>query len=71
MGAGEHKKMLKTGYVQEGGGGVIYVAFPADPEAFGRQAKTGSRYVEFDVPISTLRPGGEPGHALHPWLELE
>ncbi|WP_456356011.1 TreTu family toxin [Goodfellowiella coeruleoviolacea] len=31
-----------------------------------RQARPGSRYVEFDVPCSCLKPGGAPGWALIP-----
>jgi len=55
--------MVSSGMVQEGGGGVTYVANPADPAAYGRQAVPGSYYVEFDVPNSSLSPAGEPGWA--------
>ncbi|MFI1920499.1 putative T7SS-secreted protein [Nocardia sp. NPDC020380] len=57
----EHQKMVDTGFVQEGGGGTTYVANPADPAAFRRQAPPGSVYVEFDVPTSSISPAGEPG----------
>ena len=52
----ELAKMQKTGMVQESDSGITHVADPADPEAFGRQAKRGTVYVEFDVPSSSLEP---------------
>lgn len=55
--------MTDTGVVQEGAGGDTNVASPADPEAFVRQAASGSRYVEFDVPEDSLSQGGKAGWA--------
>jgi hypothetical protein len=63
MSAAEHQSMTDTGVVQEGAGGVTNVASPANSEAYLRQAVSGSRYVEFDVPQGTLSPGGEVGWA--------
>ncbi|WP_329562234.1 TreTu family toxin [Kitasatospora sp. NBC_01266] len=63
----EHQAMIDTGKVQAGSGGTsTYVANPADPEAYFRQAAPGSRYVQFDVPTASLKPGGEPGWAQIP-----
>jgi hypothetical protein len=59
----EHDAMAATGRVQEGAGGTTYVAHPADPAAFVRQARPGAGYVEFDVPASSLSPAGQPGWA--------
>lgn len=59
--------MIDTGKVQAGSDGLsTYVANPATPDAYFRQAAPGTRYVEFDVPTSTLKPGGEPGWAQIP-----
>jgi hypothetical protein len=63
MSAEEHGNMVSSGMVQEGSGGVTYVANPADPAAYARQAVPGSFYLEFEVPQSSLSPGGEPGWA--------
>ena len=63
MSQGEYDKMVATEMVQSGQGDRSYVAYPSDPNAFGRQAKPGSVYVEFDVPRSTVSPGGAPGWA--------
>jgi RHS repeat-associated protein len=62
----EYDAMVKTGMVQEGAGGTTYVASPADPEAYRRQAAPGTGYVEFDVPEDSLYPAGEPGWAQIP-----
>ncbi|WP_260844948.1 RHS repeat-associated core domain-containing protein [Streptomyces sp. SLBN-31] len=62
----EHSAMKDTGVVQEGAGGTTYVAHPATPEAYGRQAAPGTGYVEFDVPRGSLYPAGEPGWAQIP-----
>jgi RHS repeat-associated protein len=62
----EHQGMLDTGMVQEGRTGVINVAHPADPLSFMRQAASGSRYVEFDVPQTSLVQGGKAGWATIP-----
>jgi hypothetical protein len=61
MSPAEHEAMTDTGIVQEGAGGVTNVASPAAPEAYMRQAASGSRYVEFDVPEDSLSPGGKAG----------
>jgi RHS repeat-associated protein len=66
MSQGEHEAMTETGMVQEGGGGTTYVAYPADPAAYGQQAAAGSRYVEFDVPQDSLAPAGKEGWAQIP-----
>ena len=58
--------MVRTGEVQVGGGGTTYVAHPPSMSAYERQATPGSLYVEFDVPATTLRPGGAPGWAQIP-----
>jgi hypothetical protein len=60
MSQGEYDAMVRTGMVQRGGGGLTYVVHPADPEAY-RSARPGSVYAEFDVPRSSLIPGGRPG----------
>lgn len=52
MGKEEYDLMLKTGKVQEGAGGLTYVIFPSDPDAFP-QAKPGALYVTFDIPKET------------------
>ncbi|NNB95306.1 hypothetical protein HJC10_13805 [Corallococcus exiguus] len=51
----EYKAMQATGKVQESFTGTTYVAYPASPEAYMSQAKPGSFYVEFDVPMSTIK----------------
>lgn len=50
MSQAEYDAMVKSGKVQESFSGTTHVASPADPEAFGKQAKSGSLYVEFEVP---------------------
>jgi hypothetical protein len=55
----ELTKMQATGRVQEGQlRGVTSVVDPANPQAY-RNAPTGDVYVEFDVPASSVYPGGE------------
>jgi hypothetical protein len=66
MSAQEHEAMLNSGLVQPGRTGVINVARPADVESYMRQAAPGTRYVEFDVPESSLVPGGREGWATIP-----
>jgi hypothetical protein len=56
MSQAEYDAMMRTGMVQEGAGGVAYVAYPADPAAYGNQAAPSSVYVEFDVPVSSVVP---------------
>ncbi|MFD9359778.1 polymorphic toxin-type HINT domain-containing protein [Streptomyces sp. NPDC060031] len=60
MSSAEHEAMVRTGKVQRGGGGFAYVVYPASRDAY-ISARPGSVYVEFDVPKSTLIPGGRPG----------
>jgi len=66
MSSEEHGAMVDSGMVQEGGGGTTYVAHPADPAAYGSEAAPGSRYVEFNVPRTSLRPAGKEGWAQIP-----
>lgn len=61
MSRNEYDKMVATGYVQEGAGGVTYVARPANISAYSKQAKVGSLYVEFNVPSFSLRSTQEGG----------
>lgn len=55
MSRNEYDKMVATGYVQEGAGGVTYVARPANISAYSKQAKVGSLYVEFNVPFVFIK----------------
>jgi hypothetical protein len=48
----EYQKMIETGKVQPGGGGITYAA--QTPEGYMKQAATGSLYVTFDVPSSSF-----------------
>ncbi len=59
MSQAEYDTMVKTGKVPESFTGTTHVASPADINAFGKQAKPGSIYVEFDVPSSLLKPTNE------------
>ncbi|SHI25091.1 hypothetical protein SAMN02745823_03900, partial [Sporobacter termitidis DSM 10068] len=56
MSQAEYKKLLETGTVPESFSGTTHVANPADISAFGKQAKPGSVYVEFDVPSTSIKP---------------
>ncbi|MER7132165.1 TreTu family toxin [Streptosporangium saharense] len=56
----EYKAMLETGMVQSGGDDRTYVVHPPSKDGF-KPNRRGSLYVEFDVPLSTLIPGGRPG----------
>ncbi|APU19207.1 DNRLRE domain-containing protein [Actinoalloteichus sp. GBA129-24] len=60
MSGAEHQAMMETGMVQRGGGGFTYVVYPASRDAY-ISARPGSVYAEFDVPQSSLIPGGRPG----------
>ncbi len=53
--------MNETGKVQESYSGTTHVAYPANPEAFSKQVKNGSVYIEFNVPRESIRPGGKSG----------
>jgi len=52
----EYDKMALTGRVQESFSGTTSVANPANIESFAKQAKPGSIYAEFDMPINSLKP---------------
>ncbi|MEI7184351.1 RHS repeat-associated core domain-containing protein, partial [Pectobacterium carotovorum] len=54
MSPAEHQQMLETGKVVQSNTGTTHVAYPADVEAFGKQAKPGTVYAEFDVPEESL-----------------
>lgn len=66
MSPDEHANMARTREVQVGGGGTTYVSHPPSIEVWRKQTDPGSLFVEFDVPRSVLRPGGQPGHAQIP-----
>lgn len=66
MGDDELLKMQKSGQVQVGGGGTTHVADPANMSTYAKQAASGSKYVEFDVPRTSLFPSGWPGGAQIP-----
>lgn len=51
--------MIKTGKVQESYSGTTHVAHPHNPNSFGKQAKPGSVYAEFNVPLSTIKSTNE------------
>jgi hypothetical protein len=65
MSEGEFDTMSSTGRVVEGSGGRTYVVEPPNPNAY-RATGPGSVYAEFDVPTSSLRPAGDPAHAVIP-----
>ena len=55
----EYQQMRNTGKVIQSSTGTTHVAYPADINAFGKQAKNGAIYVEFDVPKTSLVPTNE------------
>ena len=55
MGEAEHVAMMETKMVQQSLSGTTHVASPASPLAYQAQARTGSLYVEFNVPSSSLK----------------
>jgi hypothetical protein len=55
MSEAEYSLMVNTGKVQESLSGTTHVANPAAVEAFMKQAAPGSRYVEFSVPVDSLK----------------
>ena len=61
MGPLEYQQVLDTGKVIQSSTGTTHVAYPANIDAFGKQAKNGAIYVEFDVPEKTLVPNNEGG----------
>jgi hypothetical protein len=56
MSAEEFEAMRENGMVQESRTGTTHVALPADISAYEKQAAPGSVYVEFDVPVSSVKP---------------
>ncbi len=68
MNADEQAAMTQTGRVQPNinGAGHQSVAHPANIESYMMTAKPGTRYVEFDVPSSSLVQGGKEGWAVIP-----
>lgn len=58
MSPDELAKMKSTGVVQEGSGGMTFVA-NSGASSFKQQAKSGSYYVEFDVRQKSLLQGGK------------
>ena len=59
MSPAEYQQMLNTGKVIQSSAGTTHVAYPEDINSFGKQAKTGAIYVEFDVPKISLVPTNE------------
>ena len=68
MSQAEYDKMVETGRVQASysGNNTTFVADPANPNAFGQQAKSGSIYVEFDVDSSRVFQGGNEAWGIIP-----
>ncbi|MCH2176915.1 MAG: hypothetical protein MK193_14420 [Lentisphaeria bacterium] len=60
MSEAEYKAMKVTGRVQSDQAGLHRVANPANPNAY-KAAPKGDIYVEYDVPLSSLKPGGTTG----------
>ncbi|MFN3301340.1 MAG: hypothetical protein ACK41Z_14230, partial [Sediminibacterium sp.] len=59
----EYSAMLKTGRIQEGGGGMTFFSVNGAND-FKGAAKAGSIYVEFELPTNSLLQGGKDG-----WLK--
>ena len=59
MSSSEYKQMIHSGRVVQSTTGITHVAYPADIEAFGKQAKPGTMYVEFNVPENSLTKTNE------------
>lgn len=57
MSRAEYQAMKTTRVVQADSAGMHRVAYPATPEAY-KAAPKGDIYVEYDVPTSSLSPGG-------------
>jgi hypothetical protein len=55
----EYDAMRVSGRVQQSYSGTTHVASPANATAFINQAKSGSLYVEFNVPTSSLKTTNE------------
>ncbi|MDQ1813295.1 Ig-like domain-containing protein [Massilia sp. CCM 9210] len=58
MSPAEYQAMKLTGRMQEGAGGATSIA-TSGPASFAKQAPSGSVYVEFSVPKSSLLQGGQ------------
>ena len=60
MNEGEYNKMVATKEIQPSPNNpqVKHVAYPSDPNAFGRQAPNGCLYVEFDIPSGSVKSAG-------------
>lgn len=60
MSEDEYNKMLSTGEIQPSPNNpqVKHVAYPSNSDAFGRQAPSGSLYVEFDIPSGSVKSAG-------------
>jgi hypothetical protein len=54
MSPDELQKMWATGKVVQSNTGTTHVGYPANIDAFGKQAKPGAVYVEFGVPEGSL-----------------
>jgi uncharacterized protein RhaS with RHS repeats len=54
MGPSEYNQMIDSGRVVQSSTGTTHVASPANIDAFGKQAKPGTMYVEFNVPENSL-----------------
>jgi len=54
MAQAEYAKMIETGKVQMSYDQKVHVAYPANADAFGKQALKDSIYVEFDVPSNVV-----------------
>ena len=59
MGLAEYQEMVDSGKVVQSITGTTHVAYPADVNAFGKQAKNGALYVEFDIPKKSIIPTNE------------
>ncbi|WP_387465564.1 hypothetical protein [Photorhabdus sp. RM323S] len=59
MGLTEYQQMVDIGRVVQSSTGTTHVAYPVDVNAFGKQAKNGTMYVEFDVSKKSLIPTNE------------
>lgn len=57
MSRAEYQAMKTTKVVQADSAGMHRVAYPATPDAY-KAAPKGDIYVEYDVPTSSLSPGG-------------
>ena len=55
MSAAEHSLMINSGKVVESRTFTTHVASPANVETFMKQAAVGSRYIEFGVPIESIK----------------